>query len=220
MFRSLFHACFGAKHGAYAAAWKYLIYITIMKKITQSGKSYKRGSEAKIYNYLRDNHQGTSTNPIGIMISYLKRMEGIKIGKYEAGVKAQELRKLYSLEEVTPLITHIDIACKRRKLTVFVDELDKGWDASEDAISYVAGLFTSAVSINSQMENVKVLVSLRKELYESIPALYEDAQKVRDIIENLEWDEQKLLELISDVRLGFCLLGKCKFLIFDNIVPA
>ena len=32
------------------------------------------------------------------------------------------------------------------------------------------------------------------------------------------WEKDS--KLLSDVRLGFCLLGKCKFLIFDNIVPA
>jgi hypothetical protein len=186
-----------AKHGAYAAAWKYLILVIVMKQLTTHGKSFKRGPEAKIYSYLRDNHIGTDTNPIGIMISYLKRMEGIKIGKYEAGIKARELRRLYSLEEITSLIPDIENASRNKNIIVFVDELDKGWDASEDAISYVAGLFNAAVSINTQMKNVKVLVSLRKELYENIPALYEDAQKVRDIIESLEWDEPKLLELIG-----------------------
>ena len=186
-----------AKHGAYAAAWKYVIFITIMKHLTKHGRAFKRGPEAKIYSYLRDNHEGVDTNPIGIMISYLKRMEGIKIGKYEAGIKAKELKRLYSLEEISTLIPSIEEACQNKKIIVFVDELDKGWDASEDAISYVAGLFNSAVSINSQLKKVKVLVSLRKELYENIPALYEDAQKVRDIIVNLEWDETKLLELIG-----------------------
>jgi len=186
-----------AKHGAYAAAWKYLIFITIMKCLVKQGNKFKRGAEAKIYSYLRDNHEGIDTNPIGIMISYLKRMEGVKVGKYEAGIKARELRRLYSLEEISSLVPCIEESCRNKKIIIFVDELDKGWDASEDAISYIAGLFNSAVSINTQMKNVRILVSLRKELYENIPALYEDAQKVRDIIETLEWDEPKLLELIG-----------------------
>jgi hypothetical protein len=53
------------------------------------------------------------------------------------------------------------------------------------------------VAINNNMNNIRVLVSLRKELYDNIPALYEDAQKVRDIIETVEWDEPSLLELIG-----------------------
>lgn len=185
-----------AKHGAYAAAWKYLILVKSMKEITKTGKSYKHGPEARIYSYLRDNHSGSDTNPIGMLISYLKRMEGIKVGDFEAGIKARELRRLYSLEEITPLIPDIDYICSNKKVVVFVDELDKGWDASEDAVAYVAGLFQSALSINSQLKNLRVLLSLRRELYDNIPALYDDAQKVRDIIETVEWDEARLLELI------------------------
>ena len=186
-----------AKQGAYAAAWKYLILVIVMKNIVRSGKKYKHGPEARIYQYLRDNHQGVDSNPIGMLISYLKRMEGVKVGKYEVGIKAQELKRLYSLEEIVPLIDDIDNICSKKKAIILVDELDKGWDASEDAISYVAGLFQAAISLNAQFKNLRVLLSLRKELYDNIPALYDDAQKVRDIIETVEWDEPKLLELIS-----------------------
>lgn len=186
-----------AKQGAYSAAWKYLIYILVMKEITKKGKNLKKGAEASIYSYLRDNHAGTDTNPVGMMVSYLKRMEGIKIGQYEASVRARELKKLYSLEEIDLLIPKIDEIAGNRRIFVFVDELDKGWDASEDAMAFVAGLFHAALTINERLKNVRVLVSLRRELYDNIPALYEDAQKVRDIIETIQWDEASLLELIG-----------------------
>jgi len=200
------------KQGAYAAAWKYLMLVTVMKQVIAGGKRFKYGPEGNIYTYLRDNHSGTDTNPIGMLISYLKRMEGIKIGKYEAAVKARELKRLYTLEEITSLIADLERVCERHPVTVFVDELDKGWDASEDAISFVAGLFQAAVAINTQMTNIRVLVSLRKELYDNIPALYEDAQKVRDIIETVEWDEPSLLELIAKrISRRFPELGKLSF---------
>ncbi|WCL51468.1 P-loop ATPase, Sll1717 family [Leptospira sp. GIMC2001] len=77
------------KQGAYAAAWKYLIFILIMKKIDSDGKILKTGSSAKIYNFLRDNYKGHQDNPISILISYLKRIEGIKIGNYEAAFKSK-----------------------------------------------------------------------------------------------------------------------------------
>ncbi len=186
-----------AKHGAYAAAWKYLIYVTVMKRITKGRYSFKKGDEARVYAYLRDKHSGTETNPIGTMISFLKRLEGLKVGIYEAGFKVRELKRLYALEELTDFLPIIDGACAGRNVIVLVDELDKGWDASEDAVSFVAGLFQAAVAINQQMRNIRVFVSLRKELYDNIPALYEDAQKVRDIIETVQWDEPTLLELIG-----------------------
>src|ERR1700752_1333409 len=44
---------------------------------------------------------------------------------------------------------------------------------------------------------MRVLVSLRMELYDSIPSLYEDAQKYRDVMEIISWDERSLLELVT-----------------------
>lgn len=190
-----------AKQGAYSAAWKYILIVRIMKEITTGGKKFKHGAEAKIYTYLRDNQADTDTNPIGQLISYLKRMEGLKVGKYEAAVRARELKRLYSLEELVPYFKDIEESTRNKKIYILVDELDKGWDASEDAIQFVVGLFQAAMYLNAQFTGIKIIISLRKELYENIPSLYDDAQKIRDVIEVIEWDEPKLLELIAR-RIG------------------
>lgn len=44
---------------------------------------------------------------------------------------------------------------------------------------------------------MRVYMSLRQELYGNIPELYDDAQKYRDLIERIEWDEDALLELVA-----------------------
>ncbi len=186
-----------AKQGAYAAAWKYLIYVLVMKEVTKSGPKLKTGAAAKIYNYLRDRFQGEQNNPIAVLLSYLKRMEGIKIGSYEASIKTKQLTDLYRLEEVTGLIPSLNELCGKRCVVVLVDELDRGWDASEDAKAFVAGLVQAALAINDQHDGLCVFVSLRKELYDSIPSLYEDAQKYRDVMETVSWDEDSLLSLAA-----------------------
>ena len=186
-----------AKQGAYAAAWKYLIYVLVMKDLNKSGKRLKSGPAATIYEYLRDNHHHEQTNPIATLISYLKRMEGLKVCKYQAEIRSKELLRLYKLEEIEPLLPCISEVCQRQKVVVLVDELDRGWDASEDAKAFVAGLFQAAVSINELTRPVRVLVTLRKELYDSIPSLYDDAQKYRDVMETVSWDEPMLLELVA-----------------------
>jgi energy-coupling factor transporter ATP-binding protein EcfA2 len=195
-----------AKQGAYAAAWKYLMYVLAMKKAMTAGSRVKTGPDKKIYEYLRDRHKGGADNPIGLLISYLKRLEGLKLGQYEASLKAKQLHQLYKLEEISELLDPLNEIAGRKGLVILVDELDRGWDASEDAIAFVAGLFQAAVSIADRTPNVRVLVSLRRELYENIPALYEDAQKVRDIVETVEWDEEQLLELITR-RIGHSITG-------------
>jgi len=170
-----------------------------MKEIIGSNTtSFKRGDEGKIYNYLRDNHKNFDLNPLGVLVSYLKRIEGLKIGNFEVGIKTRELDKLYKLEEINQILPSLKVIAEKKPVLILVDELDRGWDASEDAKAFVAGLFEAAISINSQMNlGIRVLLSLRKELYVSIPALYDDAQKYRDIIETIEWDEESLRELIG-----------------------
>jgi len=185
------------KHGAFAAAWKFLILVLVMKALTQSGPTLKRGGAARIYEYLRDNYQNSQGNVAAILISYLKRIEGIKVGQFEAALKTRELARLYKLEELEPLLAPLSEILRQRRALVFVDELDRGWDASENAQAFVAGLFQAAISLNEFNPQLTVYVSLRQELYDSIPVLYEDTQKYRDIIETIHWDEPSLKSVIA-----------------------
>jgi hypothetical protein len=188
-----------AKHGAYAAAWKFLIYVLIMKAISaQGGKGV-----GPITKYLRNNHHDPHASGLTLLVSYLKRIEGIKLGPIAAGFKSRELDKLYKLEEVHALLPQLTEILSRRRVIVLVDELDRGWDSSEDAKAFVSGLFQACVSMNELHPNLRVYVSLRQELYDDIPALYEDAQKYRDLLETISWTDDLLLKLIAK-RIRHC----------------
>jgi hypothetical protein len=185
------------KQGAYSSAWKYLIYLLVMKALASSGPKLKTGTAAQVYEYLRDHHEDQAPNAVALLISYLKRIEGLKIGNYEASIKTRELTKLYKLGEIQNLLPAMKELCAKRKVIVLIDELDRGWDASEDAKAFVAGLFQASISINELTPRLRVYVSLRRELYDSIPALYDDTQKYRDIIEIIRWQARSLLSLIA-----------------------
>jgi hypothetical protein len=193
-----------AKQGAYAAAWKYVLYISAMKAVTNRTPKMKHGAAGKLYSFLRDNQINIDTNPIGALISYIKRLEGVKIGSYEARLKARELARLYRLEELERPIGYLATVAAERPVMILVDELDRGWDNSEDARAFVAGLFNAATAINQEMRHVRVILSLRLELFNSIPSLFDDAQKYRDLIEFLVWDESSLMKLMHK-RLQVCL---------------
>jgi hypothetical protein len=193
-----------AKIGAYTAAWKYLIYVLAMKNYFEDNKTIVKSTSKKIFNFLRDKHKLSNKNYWDVFISYLNRIEGIKIGQYEAGLKKTQLQELYKLEELTALLGDLKVLSDRKPIVFLVDELDKGWDASEDAKAFIGGLFEAAISINQLSDNFRVIVSLRKELYDNIPALYDDFQKFNDIFEVIEWDNKSLLKLIAK-RIGHSL---------------
>jgi hypothetical protein len=185
-----------SKQGAYAAAWKHLLYVLAMKEVLKTKPGLKTGAAKRVYSYLRDHHANVDRNPIGALISYLKRLDGVKLGKMEASLKARELQRLYRLEEIDPYLDDLNDLCQQRKALLLIDELDRGWDASEDAVAFVAGLFQAGTSIAIRTPNIRVVMSLRRELYDNIPSLYDDAQKVRDTIEVIEWDAARLFDLI------------------------
>jgi len=181
-----------------------MTYLGQWFKKNQDATQVKRGNQqtgrknslAAIKRYIRDNHYAGQPSKLSWLISYLKRIEGVKIGKYEASLKARELEKLYKLEEIEHLLPHLEKVLQSKRVVVLVDELDRGWDASEDAQAFVAGLFQACLSINQLSPNLTVYMSLRQELYDNIPALYDDAQKYRDLIEYVRWDEVGLRRLV------------------------
>jgi hypothetical protein len=187
-----------AKMGAFAVAWKYLIYVLVMQElVSRSGGRPRKGPMAKITSYIRDNHPTSGLSKLSALIGYLKRVEGVKIGPIEAGLKTRELEKLYKLEEIQDLLPALAKILERQEVLVFVDELDRGWDAKENAQAFVAGLFQACLTINNVSPNLTVYMSLRQELYDNIPALYEDAQKYRDLIETVSWNEAGLREMLA-----------------------
>lgn len=186
-----------AKHGAFSSAWKYLILIKVMAALSKKGKRVKVGASARLYEYLRDHHANSQDNPISVLISYLKRIEGLKVGQYEASVKTRQLTSLYQLQELEPYYESIRDLLRTQRVIVIIDELDKGWDNSEDARAFVSGLFQSSISLNESFPNLTVYISLRQELYDSIPSLYDDAQKYRDLIETIKWNESSLLTVAA-----------------------
>lgn len=193
------------KASSYTAAWKYLIYVIAMKTYMKDSKTIVKSSASNVYDYIRNNHKGyDAQNNWEILTNYIKRIEGIKIGIYEAGIKTKELQDLYKLEEITNLLPSLIELTNRKPIVFLIDELDKGWDASEEAQAFIGGLFQASVTLNQLSKGFKVIISLRKELYDNIPLLYEDYQKYNDMFEIIEWNKDSLFELITK-RIGYSL---------------
>jgi hypothetical protein len=123
---------------------------------------------------------------------------------------AKELNRLYKLQEIEDLIPAIADLCTRIKVFVLVDEIDRGWNASEDANAFVGGIIQASLELNELSRNLRVLVAIRRELCENIPLLYQDMEKYRDVIEDLMWDKPSLYRLITK-RIRFTVPGLREF---------
>lgn len=186
------------KQSSYSISWQYLLYNLIFKALANKNKGLVIGSSKKIYSYVRDNLKSSEINPIGKLISYLQKFEGVKVGQYEVSInRTKELQALYALEEIKDLIPDLIEVLKKTKVKILIDELDKGWDNSEDSRFFVAGLFQATQKMNLISKNLRVYVSIRQELFDNIPQIYDDAQKIREDIAIIKWDENELKEFIG-----------------------
>lgn len=185
------------KHGAYIVAWKRVLYVAAMKEVAERITNIRTKAAKRIKDYLRDNYAGSQEGIIDHLISFAKRIEALKLGDFSISLSVRELNSLYKLEGLEELLPDLAEVCETKKVIILVDELDTGWDGSEDARQFVAGLFGAAVSVNKLTPDLRVMISLRRELYDNIPEIYEDAQKVRDLLRYVEWDEAGLKTLIE-----------------------
>jgi len=190
---------------SYTAAWKYLIYVVAMKMYMKDNDTIVKSHANRIYTFIRKYHKGyEKQNNWEIFVNYLKRIEGIKIGPYEASIQTKQLHELFKLEEINNLLPSLKDLSNRKPIVFLIDELDKGWDASDEAKAFVGGLFQASITINQLSSNFRVIISLRRELYDNIPLLYEDYQKYNDMFELIEWSKDSLFKLITK-RIAFSL---------------
>ena len=185
------------KQSSYSVAWQYLLYNLIFKRIVEEKRGLLLGAQKDVYTYVQNTLQNQNLNSIGILFSYLKRLEEIKLSSYESIQKTHELQALYSLEEIKDLLPSLRRILEKTRIKVFVDELDKGWDNSEDAKYFLAGLFQAAQKLNLISPNLRIYISIRQELFDNIPQIYDDAQKIREDVEVIRWRKAELLELIG-----------------------
>ena len=133
-----------------------------------------------------------------MFVGYLKKIEGLKIGDYGVSLKKHELAKVYELQDQRSLEPDLKRICEKINISIFIDELDKGWDNSEDARYFVSGLLQAAQRMNEIHKNLHVYVSIRQELFENIPQIYDDAQKLRGKMVKVVWNNDTLLKFITE----------------------
>ncbi|MEL6351917.1 MAG: hypothetical protein AAFR58_09140 [Cyanobacteria bacterium J06627_28] len=184
------------KQSAYSVAWQYLLYNLIFKRIAKNKRGLLLGAQKNIYSYVSNSGLDQENSSIGILVNYLKRIERVKVAAYEGGI-GSDLQALYDLEEIKTLLPSLKNVLSNTRITVLIDELDKGWDNSEDAKFFLAGLFQATQKINLFDPSLRIYVSIRQELFDNIPQIYEDAQKIREDVEVIRWGKNELLELIA-----------------------
>jgi hypothetical protein len=169
------HSGSWAKLGAYAVAWKYLIYVLIMKEVSRRKVHLKKGEASRIYKYIRDHHANDNASKLSALVSYLKTC-GREDRGHTRDARAENCSRAKGMQEVSRLRN-------RNQLPIIV--LGTGWTVAgtppRTPGAFLAGLFRPACPSTPCTTTCGVHLAPAG-AHDDVPALYEDAQKYRDLI--------------------------------------
>jgi hypothetical protein len=106
------------------------------------------------------------------------------------------------MKDIQPAIAALRRLFNTYRLYLFIDELDTGWDNSDEAKNFLNGLF-SAVNRLKEEKGVIIYLSLRQDMYNNLPSIFNDTEKIRDEIEELYWNKESLKALIGLRLMNF-----------------
>jgi hypothetical protein len=203
----------------YSIAWEYTLLIQVMVEISnffKNNSNIKTNREnAKIItDFLVKKNYFEESKSIKVFFDYLHKIVdakvkvNFKVVEVEANIKAREAEE----KKLINLLHFNDITSQKRALKeilqsypvyIFLDELDTGWDNSDEAKNYIDGLFSAVYSLSS-IQNFNIFVSLRQDMYNNLIESLTNAEKIREDIEKLYWDKRFLNAVIAK-RVLSCL---------------
>lgn len=79
-----------------------------------------------------------------------------------------------------------------RKITVYIDDLDKGWENNAGGIDNIAAMFDAIRSFVRDYPNIKLRVALRADVYSSVRTTKESTDKIDSSVIWLSWTNHEV----------------------------
>ena len=122
------------------------------------------------------------------------------LGSIELDEKSPGATLAQTVHQWKDLLEKLALNCmKKHPITIFIDRLDDGWDASEEIKLMISGAIKAARSINISLKIASntpfVVLFLRTDIYESLR--FGDKGKLAQDIEKIIWNDDSLIEMAS-----------------------
>ena len=211
----------GSAERAYLNTWKYLILITLGKHLVRFNEPQKyriidslwwkkllNANLRLLDRFLRLNYGSIAPSFADVLIDRARNIRKLNVSAFSTEAPQDN-------DDFLKLVKSINIVCKeletvvlsllpRRRPEFFVlfDELDLGWDDSEDFKHSIIGLILAARdlvrSARAKSISLHIVIFLRSDIYEALR--FQDKNKISPDVVALVWDDNKLKELV-DARL-------------------
>jgi hypothetical protein len=179
----------------FVSTWIFAILVEVFKRVAANPRGVPAPALKAVKEFLRDNASYQEVDIFSRFIGHLKRIEGVKVGKYELAVKTRMLQELYSLAPVYNLVPKL--RGTGGEILILLDELDQGWDNSEHANRFIGALLQAAIRIQGLGLKARVIVFIRSEIFDLVKNQINQLDKLRTGIITLEWSDGQLADLIT-----------------------
>lgn len=96
-----------------------------------------------------------------------------------------------------------DAIFKERRITIFIDDLDRGWKNEEHEIRNISAMLNAVRTITRDVPNVKFRVALRSSVYFAVRTSDESTDKIETSVVWLKWDNHAILAMLAKRVLLF-----------------
>ncbi|MCA9926200.1 MAG: hypothetical protein KC421_27705 [Anaerolineales bacterium] len=199
-------------------SWKYIIWVLLAKKIlnydepshfkfidTLLWKSFVNSNFRFLRRFLNQNYGNIAPSFTEIIADRARQIRSLKVKDFEIGTDSQQdvsQRLSRSINIINHAIESRILSILPDKTNHFLlfDQLDLGWDETEESKRLIIGLILAARDVvrEAKLANkqVRVVIFLRSDIYETLK--FEDKNKIwlGDSVK-LQWDEWRLKQLIS-----------------------
>jgi len=207
----------------YSLAWEYTLIVKIFIEVStyfKENRNIKKNRENidLINDFLIKYNYKEDTRNLKIFYDYLKNILdakanlNFKVDEYEAKIGdkngTDKLLNLLYFGELSKPKNALKTILQSHQVYIFLDELDAGWDNTDEAKNYINGLFNSVYSLSST-PGLNIFVSLRQDMYNNLIESLTNGEKIREDIEKLHWDKKSLKALIAR-RISVCIPEKLR----------
>ena len=195
-----------SQESAFVASWRFTFLIAIVRHWTQSPSEGLAKESTELIERIYGKERPSK---LEIIFDKFRRIRTLKLpevtgvgslGGFElddknegpllAGSMGQWCRVLFEFASAN---------FSKHPVTIVLDGLDDGWDASADSRLLLVGVLKAARESNLKFskptEPPTVLTFLRSDIYDELQ--FNDKNKIFDEIEFLDWDEARLVEVPS-----------------------
>lgn len=90
-----------------------------------------------------------------------------------------------------------DVIFTKRIVTVFIDDLDRGWKNEDYEIRNISAMLNALRTITRQVPNIKFRVALRSSVYFAVRTSDESTDKIESSVVWLKWDNHSILAMLA-----------------------